>query len=349
MAHGDDTSIGLRNGPPSAKYQQTGHKAPISTRLYDRVVSSDNVDVVWDRVTIIIPTYNRAHLVGKAISSVLGQDYPNVDVVVVDDGSTDDTRVVLASYKDEARVRVVWRSENGGVTAAKNSGIDSLEADVTYFGILDSDDVLEPRAISQLVKRFRDAQAPLSQVFGWCEDAHTGEPTGSMSVKDGLIQYEDALCGHFSGEFWQLVRKGSLGTLRFDPDAGGNEAMVWWPLLKVAPAALVDVIVRRYDRSGEDRVSRPTFTTQNAARMLRGYQSLLDRTGSDMRAACPTRYASLTLERAKWAALAGDRNEFSASLRSAWAAHPSWRVVKVGLLGSVPNRVLRWLYAQRFA
>lgn len=142
-----------------------------------------------DRVTIIIPTYNRAQLVSAAIWSVLNQDYAHQDVVVVDDGSTDATQDVLAGFAGNPRVRLVTRSENGGVTAAKNTGLDSLEPGVRYFGILDSDDVLEPGAIRSLLTRFETSPLPLSQVFGWCVDSATGVATGTMSRRDGDVTY----------------------------------------------------------------------------------------------------------------------------------------------------------------
>lgn len=297
------------------------------------------------KVTIIIPTYNRGHLVGAAIESALGQDYPALDLTVVDDGSTDDTRSVLSRYENDPRITLVFRESNGGVLAAKNTGLDSLPLDTKYFGILDSDDVLLPHAVSALVARFDSSADPLSQVFGWCEDAETSEPTGTMTTRAGLVRYEDALCGRFAGEFWQLVDRQMLGDLRFDERGGGLEAMVWWPLMKMAPAALIDDVVRHYDRSGTDRVNRPSFTKHGAARKMWGFVALLERVGHDMLAACPERYASVRLEQAKWAALAGERKIAATALREAREAHPSFRDFKVSLLNLLPDGVSRQLYS----
>lgn len=298
-----------------------------------------------EHVTIIIPTYNRAKLVGNAIRSALAQDYPHLDVLVVDDGSTDDTAAALAAFDDDPRVRVVWRQANGGVTAAKNSGIDALADEVNYFGILDSDDVLEPGAVSQLMAPFLESDRMPSQVFGWCADSETGEATGHMTTGGREITYEDALCGRFAGEFWQLIRKDLLGNLRFDERAGGNEAMVWWPLLKRAPGVLIDSVVRSYDRSGTDRVSRPTFTPAGADKLMWGYKVLLERVGDEMRVACPGAFADTALEHAKWAALSGNRKEFRTGIRNAWVAYPSIRVAKVALFALLPAQAALKLYS----
>lgn len=301
--------------------------------------------LVEPRVTLIIPTYNRAHLVGNAIESALAQEYQNLDIIVVDDGSTDETRAVLAAYQDHPRVKVLFRPVNGGVMAAKNSGLDALGSECVYFGILDSDDVLVPTAVSTLVEAAQSSDRLVSQVFGWCEDAETGEPTGTVFQRAGIIAYDDALCGRFDGEFWQIVRRDLLGGMRFDVRSGGNEGMVWWSLMKLAPALLVDHVVRRYDRSGEDRVNRPTFSRLGAERKMWGYRSMLERVGDDMRAVCPRRFADMSLEMAKWAALAGRWSDLVSATRTAHRAFPSARSLKVGLLALFPAPLLRSMYS----
>ena len=86
-------------------------------------------------VSVIIPTYNRAGIVGRAIESALTQTYHDVEVIVVDDGSSDHTRDVVRSFG--ARVRYLYQA-NAGVTAARNRGI--REARGEFIAFLDSDD-----------------------------------------------------------------------------------------------------------------------------------------------------------------------------------------------------------------
>ena len=98
-------------------------------------------------ISIVIPTYNRAAYLRQAINSALSQDYPNFEVIVVDDGSTDETPQICAEYGEK-----IWymRKKNGGTGSALNLGIRNMKGD--WFKWLSSDDVLEPHALSSLLR-----------------------------------------------------------------------------------------------------------------------------------------------------------------------------------------------------
>lgn len=93
-------------------------------------------------VSIVIPSYNYGRYVGQAVDSALAQSYPSIEVIVVDDGSTDDTRDRLAHYGN--RIRYVHQ-QNQGLSAARNTGI--CEAQGSYLAFLDSDDAFHPRKL----------------------------------------------------------------------------------------------------------------------------------------------------------------------------------------------------------
>jgi glycosyltransferase involved in cell wall biosynthesis len=93
-------------------------------------------------VSVLIPTYNRAYCLGRAIDSALAQTYPHVEVLVVDDGSTDATpELVWTAYGSDPRVRYLPK-RNGGVSSARNHGLREARGD--YVAFLDSDDVWKP-------------------------------------------------------------------------------------------------------------------------------------------------------------------------------------------------------------
>lgn len=104
-------------------------------------------------VTIIIPTYNRADLIGETLSSVFTQTYRDFEVIVVDDGSTDDTASVLQPLMEQDLIKYVYQN-NQGESAARNRGI--AEAKGQYIAFLDSDDLFEPTRLEMQLQYFRD-------------------------------------------------------------------------------------------------------------------------------------------------------------------------------------------------
>lgn len=99
-----------------------------------------------DRVSIIIPTYNHAQYVVDAIQSVLNQVYDNYEIIVIDDGSQDKTRQVVAQFGNQ--VRYIWQ-ENQGLSAARNTGIQAANGE--FIALLDADDMYEPTFLSKLI------------------------------------------------------------------------------------------------------------------------------------------------------------------------------------------------------
>jgi glycosyltransferase involved in cell wall biosynthesis len=106
-------------------------------------------------ISVVIPTYNRADLLGEAIDSVLAQDWPNLEVVVVDDGSTDPTPELLSSFGD--RLRVI-RQENAGESNARNTGIRAARHDLV--ALLDSDNRWLPGKLRRQMELFLADPAP---------------------------------------------------------------------------------------------------------------------------------------------------------------------------------------------
>ena len=96
------------------------------------------------RVSVIIPTYNRALLLKESIYSVLGQTYDDVEILVVDDGSSDDTAEMVQRF-DDRRMRYLYQ-ENSGRSAARNHGMKVAEGD--FFCLLDDDDYYLPHKLA---------------------------------------------------------------------------------------------------------------------------------------------------------------------------------------------------------
>lgn len=101
--------------------------------------------------SVIIPTYNRGYILWRAIQSIQKQIYPNWEVLVVDDGSTDNTKQVVAEFQQDPRVRYI-PIKNGGANKARNVGLKKSKGDIVTY--LDSDDIFYENLLSTAREAF---------------------------------------------------------------------------------------------------------------------------------------------------------------------------------------------------
>ncbi|MBS1816597.1 MAG: glycosyltransferase family 2 protein [Acidobacteria bacterium] len=299
-------------------------------------------------VSIAIPTFNRSSLVRRAIDSVLTQTYPNIQVIVVDDGSSDDTVDRLAPYVERHHVTVIRHSRNRGTMAAKNTGIDAMRG--AFGGILDSDDELLPNAVERLMHVFDVYGGGVGLVFGNCVDPSTGTWTGLGLHESCEVTFADVVTGRVSGEFWGLWRQAVLGPRRFDPELpGGSESLVWHELYRHSRAFYVHEVVRRYSRGGADSVSRANLDPVRLARTRAMYERYLEQFGDDMRRLAPEAYVKQRQLIALWHLLAGERR---AGIRQLWLARRAGGALRQHLLGAamacLPAPVLRRAFLWRY-
>lgn len=142
------------------------------------------------KVSVIIPTFNRGEIVVNALESVLAQTYRDYEIIVVDDGSTDNTRHKLSAYRD--RIRYVYQ-ENGGASAARNKGLELARGE--WISALDSDDTWLPTKLERQFETMAALGNDLGACFTDCE--FSGDP--------GLCQTSFELGG--------FEKKGSFGVL----------------------------------------------------------------------------------------------------------------------------------------
>ena len=207
-------------------------------------------------VSVVIPTYNRAHVVHRAIDSVLGQTFADFELIVVDDGSTDGTEAVLSTYTDP-RIRYLVQLVNRGVSAARNRGIKEARGEFVAF--LDSDDEWFPEKLERQVNRFRRAPDNVGLVY--CGVETVGRPTGPWI-------YEPAHRGDIYNKLLErnVIHTGSGAMIRrsvvcaagyFDEDIPAIEDYDYW--LRIARHYRFDYVpdplMRYYDERAADRKS----------------------------------------------------------------------------------------------
>ena len=155
-------------------------------------------------VSVVIPNYNYAHYLRETIDSVLAQTYHEIEIIVVDDGSKDDSKEILAGYGD--KIRTIFQ-QNQGVSAARNNGVK--ESSGEFIAFLDADDAWLSTKIEKQVARFR-SDPKLGLVHVGVEEVDADG--------NSLVERLEGVEGKVSTILLMLIREGVLG--------GGSGMMV---------------------------------------------------------------------------------------------------------------------------
>jgi glycosyltransferase involved in cell wall biosynthesis len=240
------------------------------------------------RASLIIPTFNHARFLGAAIDSALAQTLGAVDVIVVDDGSIDDTPAVLERYA--GRVRVL-RQPNRGLSAARNAGLAAARG--TFVSFLDADDVMAPTKLAAQL-----AVLERSPAIGWTycdvlmETVATGATTRASErfgygarALDGWL-FPELIHGNFIPAIAPLVRRTALEAAGgFDERLTALEDWDMWLRLSLiaearyTPAVLVTYRIRAGGMS-EDRVRMDTSRFQVLDKINRTRPAALESLGN---------------------------------------------------------------------
>ncbi len=201
-------------------------------------------------ISVIIPTYNRAFIVGKSIDSVLQQTYNDYEIIVVDDGSTDNTHDSLKPYFNKIHYEY---KENGGIASARNRGLEIAQGE--YIALLDSDDFWKPEKLERQMACFH-AHPEYGMVATRCvtNTVDTDFRTIEMnkirrSGKSGWI-YKDLFFRNFIRTSSVVIKKEC-----FDKVGGFDESLprceeidMWLRLSKQYPVGFINDVLTIYTR-----------------------------------------------------------------------------------------------------
>lgn len=280
-------------------------------------------------VTAIITTCARPRLVGRAIDSVFAQTYPNLECVVVNDGTDAETRDVLAAKQAEyPALRVIQQPEQRGLSVARNTGMEAAQG--AFVAFLDDDDVWLPAKIGLQVARILDAGPQCGLAYAWFELRRGDEVVGGRQpVLEGMIFPQLIVSQPLgNGSTYLVRREAALAIGGFDSSLQRGidgdfvrRLAVDWSIACV-PQVLAHLFVgHEYER----------ITTDNAVglrRALRGHKVKLEKfpaLASDFPLETASLHGIIALHHAKLREFGGARTHLAQAFRIRPLSPAVWR------------------------
>ena len=180
-------------------------------------------------VSVIIPAYNIEDYIGRCLDSIISQTYKNLEIIVVDDGSRDHTGEILDNYaKKDRRIKVIHK-ENGGVSSARNKGIEAAEGD--YIGFIDGDDLIESEMYKILVDLLEEENADIAHCgyqMVFLDRVDYYHNTGKKKIQTTEEGLKDLLSGEMiePGLVNKLYKKELIKNCRLDETVKINEDLL---------------------------------------------------------------------------------------------------------------------------
>ncbi len=245
------------------------------------------------KLSIIVPTYNRQEYLKECLDSIINQNYPNLEIIVTDDNSTDDTEEFCKSYIKKYPFIKYTKNKKypQGPNGNKNNGLDYATGDI--IGIFDDDDTMIKGALKIMTDKL--ILENYDMVIGNCKIISNRYDNGSFSGtglnKDCEIDWHrDILCGKIGGEFWSIFKKEILKNKRFDTDLYGGEGTLWRGIMKNKKIYYIHKAVRNY-RINENSVMHNM--TDKANKAIKNYERDIEYYGKEMQIFCPCYLASI--------------------------------------------------------
>lgn len=233
------------------------------------------MDVQKPLVSVIIPAYNVSRFIEGTVLSAMQQTYVPLEIIVVDDGSTDETAAIVRSLQQkDARIRL-YRQTNSGVSVARNHGIAEAKGD--YIAFLDGDDLWHPTKIEKQMQVMLNAPEDTALVYTFSRmvdnDGYLQGNTGAFVLKRGHVFHELLIYNFIGNGSVALVKRSMMPTpFPFDPEQHGNDDTYFH--LQIAAQHRIDVapefLVGYRWNTGQNKSS-------NLARQIDSYESMMKR------------------------------------------------------------------------
>ena len=227
-------------------------------------------------ISVIVPVYNVEAYVAKCIESIQNQSYQHLEIILVDDGSTDDSGDICdqyAAYDD--RIKVIHQ-ENGGISAARNTGIEAANGD--YITFVDSDDYIAPNMYEDMLHILKDNDLDILECTAFRDKDGTiieGCNDGSLEIFNRHEALKMAMHDCFIAVWSQMYKRSAIGDIRFPVGRKFEDTAVSY--LFIANTNRVGHINRcyYYYRLNPNSITQTSFDPKSRWDFVIGYEERL--------------------------------------------------------------------------
>jgi glycosyltransferase involved in cell wall biosynthesis len=302
--------------------------------------------------SIVIPTYNRANLLGRALKSALGQTFRDFEIVVVDDGSRDNTFQLVKNFNDN-RIQFLRHPNNRGVCPARNTGVDQARGEWIIF--LDSDDELLPEALNTLAMhadQVPNEVARLAGMYQWDDGGYSPipKPTGQILDYEGYIRWSN-MVGR--SDFHNCIRRATFSQVKL-PENRAYENIYHLEFARQFKTMLLPDVVALAHQDASNHIinlgitARVRKVLQDAPDGLSSVETILTEHGNALKELAPARWRIYCRTRILYAYLAGHRKHAGKyGLVYLSEIDLSASVIGAMVIGSIGPVPLAWAQAMR--
>lgn len=210
-------------------------------------------------ISILVPVYNVEAYLPQCIESLLGQTYPHMQIVLIDDGSSDNSWLVMQQYAAKDSRIEIYHQENRGVAATRNHLLEKIKGDFVLF--VDSDDWVESDMVDFLVNKAKENQADIVT----CGNVINDTPVSCEYIQKAIFREEaiERFLYHieFRGSLWnKLLKTSLLHNCKFNPEISlGEDALFCWHFLQYVDKVLFTDRQLYHYRMNDDSICHATF------------------------------------------------------------------------------------------
>jgi len=292
------------------------------------------------KFSIIIPTYNRGNLLPRAVKSILSQTFQNFELIIVNDGSIDNTEKIINSFSDK-RIIHLEHKENKGVLSAQDTGLNRAKGEFIVW--LGDDDELLTDALEFIATKI-DALSAKEVKILWFDsiDIDAKKRVHSNQRKEGFISYEDLLCGktHVLDPI-VVIDRVIRSNIKPDERSWGNFGMLWVDFYqanyKHRPFYVPKIVCQ--GRLGHGKhLSHPEASLKRISKVIFAQKTFLEQYGKEIKSLCPKHYGQKLALLGLYQVLNGAKREGRKNISHSLKINSSLKYYLLFLISYVLNK-----------